>query len=251
MKNLTMKLKNISKVYGKKYAVKNIDLESNGGQILAILGPNGAGKTTLIKIISDFLIPTTGEVELVNVEKTVKKIGVSFGGSSGFYNEVSAKDNLVFYSHLDKIKRRNIKEEVTRVLKIVGLENEASKKVGEMSLGMKQRLHIAKALLGNPPILLLDEPTNGVDVDIARDIRNHILGLKSEGKIIIITSHIMKDIERLADKIVLLNKGEIIYQGDITGLSALVKKDKTKELSSLEEVYLNIYDNLGDQSENN
>lgn len=243
-----LKLKNISKAYKKNQALNNVSLEIKQGEVFSIIGPNGAGKTTLIKIISNYLSPDSGQIEFLNNKKP--NIGVSYGGAYGFYYEVSVYENLKFYAHLEKVKWRNVKKEVNRVIDLVGLQEHKKKKFLQLSMGMKQRLHIAKSLLNNPELLILDEPTSGVDVDVARLIRKNILDLKKEGVTILITSHIMKDIERLADRIALIDKGQIFHVGDLDSIISLANSISSSPVSNLEDAYLVIYDHRSNNNEN-
>ncbi len=233
-----LQLKNINRVFKNKKetinSLDNITFDVSSSEIVAILGPNGAGKTTLVKIVSGYLYPSSGDVVFNNQNE--KNIGVVFGGELGFYNNATIYDNLVFFANLKKIKNKQIKQEINRVLSIVKLEDVENRKVEALSTGMKQRLHIARALIGNPKILLFDEPTAGLDIEIVHEIRKVILELKQKGHAIILTSHLMGDIENLADKIIILNKGHKIYDGTIENF---IKERGLEALeTNLEDAYL-------------
>lgn len=223
-------------------ALDDISFAINQGEILSLLGPNGAGKTTTVSIIGGYLIPTSGKVILKgqDITTTSKRpsIGVSFGGEMGFYRNATAKQNLKFFADLAKVPFRKQNDEVNRVLATVELSNVANKKIGEFSKGMVQRLHIARALLGNPSLLLLDEPTSGLDVEIAHTIQQTIKNLADTGISILLTSHTMTEVEKLADKVIILGAGKIFYTGTVSGVVTLANSTTQKSLDNLEDAYM-------------
>lgn len=224
--------------------IKGISFAIQPGEIVALLGPNGAGKTTTIQMISGYLEPTAGDIFINDEPLTTKNqqkfnIGLVLGGELGFYGNATAYDNLVFFAHLDKIPRRQIKSEVPRVLDLVNLLPAKNKKAYTFSRGMLQRLHIARTLLGQPQLLLLDEPTNGLDVEISQEIRTLIKQLATEQHVgILLTSHLMGEVEQLADEILLLMDGKIQISGDV---STIIDRSHVKHIdrpATLEESYL-------------
>lgn len=243
-KILTVKhLKETYQDHNQKFkALDDISFAINQGEILSLLGPNGAGKTTTVSIIGGYLIPTSGKVILKgqDITTTSKRpsIGVSFGGEMGFYRNATAKQNLKFFADLAKVPFRKQNDEVNRVLATVELSNIANKKIGEFSKGMVQRLHIARALLGNPSLLLLDEPTSGLDVEIAHTIQQTIKNLANTGISILLTSHTMTEVEKLADKVIILGAGKIFYAGTVSGVVNLANSTTQKSLDNLEDAYM-------------
>lgn len=243
-KILTVKhLKETYQDHNQKFkALDDISFAINQGEILSLLGPNGAGKTTTVSIIGGYLIPTSGKVILKgqDITTTSKRpsIGVSFGGEMGFYRNATAKQNLKFFADLAKVPFRKQNDEVNRVLATVELSNVANKKIGEFSKGMVQRLHIARALLGNPSLLLLDEPTSGLDVEIAHTIQQTIKNLADTGISILLTSHTMTEVEKLADKVIILGAGKIFYAGTVSGVVNLANSTTQKSLDNLEDAYM-------------
>lgn len=230
-----MEINNVSHKYKNNYlALNNVNFTIKPGEILSILGPNGAGKTTLIKIIAGFIHPTLGSITI----KPNTRLGIVFGGDLGFYNNLSAEDNLKFFGRLKKIPNSKLNYQITTVLKQVNLSDAKLQKVSTFSKGMKQRLHIARALLDNPQFLLLDEPTNGLDIEIADQIRKLIKSLNTEGYTIILTSHIVADIENLSNRIIMLNQGTIEYDCSINKLLALTNE------TTFEHAYLKIIADL-------
>lgn len=239
-------IKNLRKVYndnGKEFiALDDVSFDIKEGEIVALLGPNGAGKTTIVSIIGGYLLPTSGQV-IINGEDVIKtrsrdNIGVSFGGDLGFYGRATAKQNMSFFADLAKIPHRKQKAEIERVLDIVNLKDDMNKKVQFFSKGMKQRMHIARALLGNPQLLLLDEPSDGLDVEIATNIRNVVKNLAQSGISILLTSHMMSEVEALSDQIVLLGAGKIHAKGTVEDIVEMSKVKRIDRPATLEESYL-------------
>jgi len=242
----TLHVENISKIYGKKdkfVAVNNVSFDINPGEIVSLIGPNGAGKTTIVSMIGGYIEKTSGKILVNGKLKNYKNdIGVSFGGDLGFYGNVSAYDNLNFYADLANVPYKERKKEVHRVLEIVSLGDVKNKKVKYFSKGMNQRLHIAKSLLNSPSLLLLDEPTNGLDVEVAKEIRDTIKKLTIEENVsILLTSHIMGEIETLSDRIILIGGGNIKFEGS---LMDIINYSGLPAGTSLEDAYLSIAPSL-------
>lgn len=242
----TLHVENISKIYGKKdkfAAVNNVSFDINLGEIVSLIGPNGAGKTTIVSMIGGYIEKTSGKILVNGKLKNYKNdIGVSFGGDLGFYGNVSAYDNLNFYADLANVPYKERKKEVHRVLEIVSLGDVKNKKVKYFSKGMNQRLHIAKSLLNSPSLLLLDEPTNGLDVEVAKEIRDTIKKLTIEENVsILLTSHIMGEIETLSDRIILIGGGNIKFEGS---LMDIINYSGLPAGTSLEDAYLSIAPSL-------
>jgi len=208
-----LNINGISKSYGKVQALNNLSLQINQGEVYGILGPNGSGKTTTLGIILDVLKADTGSYSWngkAPSKNDRKKIG-SLLETPNFYPYLTARQNL---SIVCKIKEVN-ESEVDRVLSVVDLISRANSKFKTFSLGMKQRLAIASALLGNPEILVLDEPTNGLDPQGIAEIRTIIIDLAKEGKTIIIASHILDEVEKICSHVAILKLGNLVTYGSI------------------------------------
>lgn len=207
METEILKIDRLCKKYGKKYVLSNITANINKGKIYGIVGENGAGKTTLMRIILKLIYQTSGTISLskeTNIGGLVE--------APALYHSLSAYENLKYYAQVLSIddKERRIEE----ILSCVGLSDvEKNKKVKDYSLGMKQRLAIALTILDKPNILVLDEPTNGLDPVGVRDIRNLILKLRIEYDMtILISSHILRELDSVADCYLIMNKGKLITQ---------------------------------------
>lgn len=241
-----LSIKNLRKVYndnGREFiALDDVSFNINRGEIVALLGPNGAGKTTIVSIIGGYLLPTSGSV-IVDGQDIIKSrsrdnIGVSFGGDLGFYGRATAKQNLSFFADLAKIPYRKQKKEIERVLDLVDLTSDMNNKVQFFSKGMKQRMHIARALLGDPKLILLDEPTDGLDVEIATNIRKVIKALAQTNTSILLTSHMMSEVEALSNQIILLGAGKIYAKGTVEEIIEMSNVKRIDRSATLEESYL-------------
>ncbi|MEQ9764862.1 ATP-binding cassette domain-containing protein [Streptococcus jiangjianxini] len=203
-------IKKLSKNYGDKDVLKDISFAIPSGSICGLLGVNGAGKSTLMKIIFGLEKETTGEILFDNYkqkdEQDNNKIGALID-LPAIYMNLSAFDNLKTKALLYGITDEKIRE----VLKIIGLENTGRKKASKFSLGMKQRLGLGMAILTNPKLLILDEPTNGLDPDGTRELLGLLKSLQAKGMTILISSHQLHEISKVADNIVILNNGCICY----------------------------------------
>ena len=208
MDNTVIDVKSVTKKYREYTVVNNVSFSAQRGNIVGLVGRNGSGKTVLMKMICGLVAPTSGEISVNNciVGKDIDipdNIGVIIE-TPGFLPNFSAYNNLL---QLAKIKRQISKTEVYNAIKKVGLNPDDKKHVGKFSLGMRQRLGIAQAIMEDPDILILDEPMNGLDKDGVDDIRELLLQLKAEGKTMIVASHNSVDIDVLCDRVFEINKG--------------------------------------------
>ena len=207
-------INNISKVYGNKFtALKNINLEIKKGEIIALLGPNGAGKTTLINTICGIVLPTDGTITVdgFDVVKEYKKTKSIIGlvPQDGSLEAFETVFNNVSYSRGLYGKKRN-PEYIEKILKKISLWDKKDSKLRELSGGMKRRSLIAKALSHEPKILFLDEPTAGVDINLRKDMWRIVNDLRKTGVTIILTTHYLEEAEAIADRVSIINNGEII-----------------------------------------
>ncbi|MGG7165591.1 lantibiotic protection ABC transporter ATP-binding protein [Clostridium ihumii] len=213
MNEYFLETKNLKKQFKKQVAVDDINLKIKEGTIYGFLGPNGAGKSTTLKMITGLLYPTSGEIIFNGhpwSRKDLRDIGALIE-SPAFYGNLTARENLRVHTKLLKLPESRIDE----VLEIVDLKDTGKKKSSEFSLGMKQRLGIAIALLNNPKLLILDEPTNGLDPLGIQDLRILIKSLKERGITIILSSHILSEVEQIAEYIGIIYKGKLKYQNKI------------------------------------
>ncbi|MCX6121874.1 MAG: ATP-binding cassette domain-containing protein [Ignavibacteriales bacterium] len=221
MNEYILQTRQLGKRYGKRWAVKNLNLEVLRGDVFGFLGPNGAGKSTTIRMILSLIKPTTGETELFGCSLKSRRSDAlrRVGGiveKPDFYLYLSAYKNLEIIGALTGgVERKRILE----VLDLVGLTSRAADNVKAYSHGMKQRLGIAQALLSDPELVILDEPTNGLDPQGMKEVRDLIVHLSRERKkTIILSSHLLNEIELVANRMVIINNGELVIQGDVSTL---------------------------------
>jgi ABC-2 type transport system ATP-binding protein len=209
-------------------AVRGVSFEVADGELFGLLGPNGAGKTTTIKMLITLLIPTSGSASVLGYDvvrdarEVRKRIGYVFGGDRGLYERLSALDNLRYFAELYAVPPAEQKRRIAELLDLVGLAGREKERVEGYSRGMRQRLHIARGLLHDPPVVFLDEPTIGVDPVGARELRRTIAGLTQAGKTVLLTTHYMFEADDLCDRMAVINKGEIVAEGTPSDLKALV-----------------------------
>jgi len=207
-------VKDLVHSYGEKQVLKKISLEAGEGQIIGMLGPSGAGKTTLINILTGQLKPVGGQCQVLGTDcghmsgEDYMKLGIMMD-SFGLYERMSCFDNLKFYQMLDGKKA----DEIETVLEQVGLVGAKKTLASNLSKGMRNRLAFARAILRKPKILFLDEPTSGLDPMTTEAIHEMILGQKKKGATVFLTTHNMYEAQKLCDRIVLLNEGEIVESG--------------------------------------
>lgn len=211
MSDIIIKVEGLEKRYGEAVVLQDINLEFKKGMIYGLVGRNGSGKTMLMKSICGFIFPTKGKVIVQGKEvgKDVDippHIGVIIE-QPGFLPGYSAYSNLYFLSRINGIAG---KKQIKDALELVGLGNTGNKKVGKFSMGMRQRLGIAQAIMEEPDILILDEPMNGLDNIGVEDMRKVLFSLREQGKTIIMASHNREDIETLCDEVYRMDKGRII-----------------------------------------
>lgn len=242
MSKYIIETENLTKEYNGTYAVKNVNMNVEKGKIYGLLGKNGAGKTTTMCMLLGLIKPSHGTIKLFgmdaqnnkNKSKIYKKIG-SIIETPGFYPQLTGKENLKIFS---KIRGDYNPENINKTLKMVNLHNEENKKFKNYSLGMKQRLGLAEALIHEPELLILDEPINGLDPAGIIEIRDLLINITKElGITVFISSHILSEIELLADEIGIINDGQLIKELTKEELTQQTKKKviiKVDDLNSAE-----------------
>ncbi len=206
-------VENLSKSYGKIDALKKVSFSVPEGSVFGILGPNGSGKTTMLGTIMDILKPTSGNYKLFDelpTELHRRRIGTLLE-TPNFYHYLSGVKNLEIAAQI----KQHGKEDIPHVLEMVDLTKRKDSKFSTYSLGMKQRLAIASCLLGNPKVLVFDEPTNGLDPVGIAEIRDLMKRLYSEGKTIIMASHLLDEVEKVCTHVAILRRGELITSGNV------------------------------------
>jgi lantibiotic transport system ATP-binding protein len=239
MNSYVVSTENLTKSYRGKHAVKNLELKVKEGDIYGFLGPNGAGKTTTIRMLLGLIQPTRGSITVFNKKlkedriQILEKVG-SLVESPSYYGKLTALENLEIVRQILDVSKSRVDE----ILHIVRLTKAKDKLVKEFSLGMKQRLGIAIALLGNPRLLILDEPTNGLDPSGIEEIRELIKELpKKYGMTIIVSSHLLSEIDQIATQVGIINEGKMIFQDPISKLRQQSNSSIQLRVSHLEEAH--------------
>ncbi len=244
---MSIEVKNLLKVYGEQKAVNNISFKVDKGEIVGFLGPNGAGKSTTMKIITGYLQQTKGQafVSGVNVSEepliTKKKIGY-LPEANALYYDMYVREYLGFIAELHGIE--NKKSKIENVIQLTGLTIESKKKIGQLSKGYKQRVGLAAALIHNPEVLILDEPTSGLDPNQIVEIRE-VIKQQGKNKTVLFSSHILQEVEAICDRVIIINKGEIVADDKLSSLqsrnknkhSVLVEFQLPVEMSLLENIH--------------
>ncbi len=250
-----IKTQQLRKVYDNGFeAVKNLSLHVNKGDIYGFLGPNGAGKTTTIRMLIGLIEPTSGDLEVsnLNVKKNQEEIKKHIGvlpESHGYYDWMTGEEYLLFFSALHKISKKQRIAKVAELLNLVSLTAKAKVKISQYSRGMRQRLGIARTLIHDPEIIFLDEPTLGLDPQGQKDIENILLHLNQvNGVTIFITSHLLKDIEKICNRVAIVKTGTLIEEDSVKGLLDKYKKEIHKDDLTLEDVFFHLTsDGKGEQ----
>ncbi|MEK3924026.1 ATP-binding cassette domain-containing protein [Paenibacillus sp. FSL K6-2393] len=224
-------ISNLYKKHGERQILNNVSFEAKEGRITAFLGPNGAGKSSTLRILlgldNSTGSATFGGKKYATYDTPLKVVGAAFDGVGGAPSR-KVKTHLKIIAQSNSIS----KDRISEVLEIVGLSDKGNAKLGTLSLGEGQRLGLAAALLGDPQYLVLDEPTNGLDPTGIRWFRKFIRQQSDMGKTVLLSSHILSEVEAVADDVVIINHGKIITTGEI--------KDVMKDLESLEDVFFSL-----------
>jgi len=221
-KSMDIEITNLTKKYGTQKAVDNISFKIKTGEVLGFLGPNGAGKTTTMKIITTYFAPNSGEVTIGNysVTKEPEKVKPLIGylpESNPLYQDMAVIDYLRYSALLQGVKKNDVEGRLIEMIGICGLECEKHKNINELSKGYKQRVGLAQALIHDPQVLILDEPTSGLDPNQIIEIRELIRRIGKE-KTVILSSHILAEVEATCDRILIINKGKIVADGSAAEL---------------------------------
>ena len=238
----------------KARAVNGIDFEIRPGEVVGLLGPNGSGKSTTVKMLLGLLYPTGGKVTVFGksprVVETKREIGY-LPEESYLYKFLSAEETLHFFGSLFNISAADRRQRVDQLLEMVGLAHARYRKVGEFSKGMARRIGLAQAMINDPAFLILDEPTSGLDPIGCREVKDLILALKKRGKTVLITSHLLSDVEDICDRVIILYGGQIRAEGALDDLLAVEDKTRivTPQLSkpAMDKMLALLRENLSDE----
>ncbi len=217
---MSVTVRNLSKIYGAQKAVDDISFQAHAGEVLGFLGPNGAGKTTTMKVITCFIPPASGSVDVCgfDVEKQPMEVRRQIGylpEHNPLYKDMYVREYLAFVAGVHQIRRP--RQRIAEMIEMTGLEREQHKQIGALSKGYRQRVGLAQAMLHDPAVLILDEPTSGLDPNQLADIRRLIRQLGQE-KTVIFSTHIMQEVKAICDRVLIINKGKIVADDTISQL---------------------------------
>jgi len=223
---MSIKISNVTKLYGKQRALDNVSFEVQSGKIVGLLGPNGAAKTTIMKIITGIIPQTEGEVSVEGIDVMenpieVKKCIGYLPEHNPLYLDMYVKEYLDFMAGMYKLPHR--KERIAEMIEITGLVAEQKKKIGALSKGYRQRVGLAQALIHNPKALILDEPTTGLDPNQIVEIRELISNI-GKAKTVILSTHIMQEVKAICDQVIIINQGKIVAYNDVDTIQNLMSE---------------------------
>jgi len=228
-----IKVENLTKKYDNLAALDGVSFEMQEGEVIGVLGPNGAGKTTLLRILVTFLEPTSGRVAIDNLninnplhqQEIKSKIGY-LPENAPLYEDMTVAEYLRFVGRMQKNEKNNLEEAIFNVIEKCGLEGKENREISTLSKGYHQRLGIAQALIHNPKIIILDEPTTGLDPNQRIEIRNLIKEI-GKTKTVILSSHVLSEIQSTCSRVLIINKGKIVADGTPEGLEAESRSQAT------------------------
>src|SRR5258705_2527480 len=247
---MSIEVKNLLKVYGEQKAVNDISFKVSKGEIVGFLGPNGAGKSTTMKIITGYLEKTSGEAYVCGMNvadqplETKKKIGY-LPELNALYYDMYVREYLAFVAEIHKIE--NQKSKIESVIQLTGLTVESKKKIGQLSKGYKQRVGLAAALIHDPEVLILDEPTSGLDPNQIVEIRE-VIRQQGKNKTVLFSSHILQEVEAICDRVIIINKGEIVANDKLSNLQRGTKDKHVVKVSFKEAVDKSLLEKLNEVS---
>lgn len=232
-----IKVENLTKKYGELAAIDGVSFEMQEGEVIGVLGPNGAGKTTLLRILVMFLEPTSGKVEIDNLDlsnplyqqEIKSKIGY-LPENAPLYEDMTVWEYLSFTGKMQGIKKNNLNEKILSVLEKCGLKDKQNIEISILSKGYRQRVGIAQALIHDPKIVILDEPTTGLDPNQRIEIRDLIKEI-GKSKTVILSSHVLSEVQATCSRILIMNKGKIVADDTSEGLE---KKNKNQSMINVE-----------------
>jgi len=250
--NEVIKLEGVTKIFKdfwgkpKVVAVKDLSFSVKEGEIFGLLGPNGSGKSTTLKLILGLLYPTRGRITVLGKlpgDNLAKRFIGYLPEEDYLYSYLNAREILNFYGKVFNLPPRVRKERINLLVQLLGIKGYEVRPAGEYSKGMARRIGLAQALINDPKLLILDEPTNGMDPIGSKEVKDILLELKAKGKTILISSHLLADMESICDRIVILYQGELIASGEVSSLLSTYKG----ESHSLERFFLDVVNREGEK----
>lgn len=215
-------------------AVDKISFSCQPGRVFSLLGPNGAGKTTTLRMISTIFKPTSGSIQIAGIDalkyphEARKKIGF-LTGSTGLYARLTPNEMIEYFGKLYQVEPNLIKQRKEKLFDLLDMNHFASKRIGKLSTGMKQKVSIARTMIHDPEVVVFDEPTSGLDVITAANIIKLIRDCKNEGKTVIFSSHIMSEVDLLCDDLAIIHQGKLLFEGTMETYKSQMKTENLTE----------------------
>ncbi len=233
VENLTKSFRDLRR--GEVLAVDHISFEAHAGEIFGLLGPNGAGKTTTMRILCTVLKPTSGTVRVAGYDvlthpKEVRQNLGFLSANTALYDRMSAWEMVEYFGKLYSMSGEYLRERMEFVFTDLHMNDFRDMLCSKMSTGMRQKVSIARSIIHDPPVLVFDEPTLGLDVLVARNVRNSIMELREKGKCIVYSTHIMREVEKLCNRVAIISRGKIQACGTLAGLRDKYQQDDMEEL---------------------
>lgn len=227
MSKLVLEAKGLTKRYGDFVAVDHLNLSIRRGEVFGLLGPNGAGKTTTILMLLGLTEPSEGEVRVLGFDPARQPLSVKarvgyLPDQVGFYDDLTARENLIYIAKLNGLPRDQVKRRVEEAIERVRLNHVIDQRAGTFSRGMRQRLGLADVLVKDPQLIIMDEPTQGLDPELAHEFLELIQSLKAEGTTIMLSSHLLHQVQTICDRVGLFSGGRMVLQGTVPELARKV-----------------------------
>ncbi len=234
-----LEVNNVSKIFKKGnkefVAVDGLNLRVKAGEIFGLIGTNGAGKTTTMRMIGTTLKPTTGDIKVCGFdtvkqqEEVRKNIGILFGGDTGLYDRLTARENIKYFGELNGMDEEEIDKQIELLTQAFGLEGYLDRRCGNFSRGMKQKTSFARAIIHNPQVMLFDEPTSGLDILASEEVVAFIKQCKRMGKTILLSTHNMQEVEELCDRALIINGGRTLASGTLEQINIATGCSRIKD----------------------
>ena len=234
-----LEVNNVSKIFKKVdkefVAVDSLNFSVKSGEIFGLIGTNGAGKTTTMRMIATTLKPSIGDIKVCGYdtvkqdEQVRKNIGILFGGDTGLYDRLTARENIRYFGELNGMKEQEIDEQIDVLSRAFGLQDYLDRRCGNFSRGMKQKTSFARAIIHNPQVMLFDEPTSGLDILASEEVLDFIKQCKKMGKTILLSSHNMQEVEELCDRALIIDKGQTKVAGTLQQINDFCESKSIKE----------------------
>jgi len=248
-----IEVKNLSKTFAQKsgslfYAVDNLSFSANDGEIVCLLGVNGAGKTTTMRILSTVFSPSSGTASVngYDIIRQPDKVRENLGflsGDTGLYNRLTSREFITYFGRLYGLDKYEINRRIDEMAELLNMKEFLDKKIDFLSSGMKQKVSIVRSIIHDPPVMIFDEPTSGLDILTARNIVAFIRQCKQRGKCVLFSTHIMREAERIADRVVMIHKGKLLAEGNLEDLR------RDTEQQDLDDVFVSYINRHDDETE--